>query len=237
MTQLPAPGRFHSARPRDLHGAPRPWHRLAFIVRKLPERLGVLIADLGVRDGDRVLDFGAADSPYREKLPTGVVFIAADLAGNPRADVEIAPDGTLPLEDASVDAVLSTQVLEHVEDPGHYLAEAFRVLRPGGRMLLSTHGMMFFHPDPVDYWRWTGSGLQRAVAAAGFEVVRFEGIMGLGATGAQMVQEAFYWRMPRRLAPLFALVMQSLARLFDRLETDRGRESNAMVFALVAAKP
>ncbi len=82
--------------------------------------------------------------------------------------------------------VLSTQVLEHVDRPGLYLAECHRVLRPGGRMLLSTHGIMVFHPDPVDYWRWTCDGLQRAVRDAGFEIVRFEGIVGLAATGIQL---------------------------------------------------
>ena len=55
----------------------------------------------------------------------------------------------------SFDAVLSTQVLEHVADPGALPAERFRVLRPGGRLLLSTHGIFVYHPDPDDYWRWT----------------------------------------------------------------------------------
>ena len=33
--------------------------------------------------------------------------------------------------------------------------------RPGGRVLLSTHGAMVYHPNPVDLWRWTGAGLER----------------------------------------------------------------------------
>jgi SAM-dependent methyltransferase len=184
-----------------------------------------------------VLDYGCADTPYRRFFAADVDYIAADLPGNPAATLEIAPDGTVPLADGSVDAVLSTQVLEHVTDPGLYLAECVRVLRPGGRLLLSTHGLMVYHPDPEDYWRWTCAGLRRAVEQAGLEVVRFEGIMGLAATGLQLVQDAWYWRLPRLLRPLLALVLQSAIKVADRLEPRESRDRNALVFALVARKP
>jgi SAM-dependent methyltransferase len=228
--------RFHLQRPTDLRRA-TPWHRLSYIVGALPEALAELAAELRVAPGGRVLDFGCADRPYRHLVPPGAEYIGADLPGNPDATLELAPDGTVPLEDASVDAVLSTQVLEHVTDPGLYLAECLRVLRPGGRLLLSTHGLMVYHPDPDDYWRWTCSGLRRAVGEAGFEIVRFEGIMGLAATALQLLQDAIYWRLPRPLRPVLALVLQTLARLADRLEPAESRAMNAMVFALVAEKP
>ena len=231
------PARFLTDRPRDLHAPPPPWHRLAFIVRALPARIRELAGELAVAPGQTVLDYGCADLPYRDAFPAGVDYLAADLPGNPRATVEIAPDGTVPVADATVDVVLSTQVLEHVADPELYLRECARALRPGGRLLLTTHGMMYYHPDPVDYWRWTCAGLQKAVADAGLEVERFEGIMGLAATGLQMVQEAFIYRLPRRLRPLLAFVLQGLARLADRAEKRELRDLNAMVFAVVASKP
>ena len=135
------------------------------------------------------------------------------------------------------DVVLSTQVLEHVEDPRTYLEECFRVLRPGGQLLLSTHGFMVYHPDPVDYWRWTGAGLRRAVEQAGFRIERFEGIMGLAATGLQFVQDALWWKLPRPLRAPFGVVMQGLVALADRLDNAEARRANALVFALVAVRP
>ena len=234
--ETPEARRFLSERPADLR-APTPWHRLAYIIRTLPARLEEMARELELPPGGRVLDYGCADVPYRRFFPPDVEFVPADLPGNRLAEVHIRDDGTLPLEDASFDAVLSTQVLEHVGDPATYLTECFRVLRPGGRMLLSTHGIMVYHPDPVDYWRWTCAGLERAVGDAGFQVVRFEGIMGLAATGIQLVQDSLYYRLPRLLQPALALVTQTLILLADRLETRESRNMNALVFAVVAHKP
>jgi SAM-dependent methyltransferase len=193
--------------------------------------------ELGVVQGGRLLDYGCADTPYRSSFADGVEYVAADLAGNPHATLELNADGTVPAPDKSFDAVLSTQVLEHVDDPSLYLAEAQRVLRPGGRMLLSTHGIFVYHPDPDDYWRWTRAGLQRVVREAGFEVRHFEGVIGLLPTGLQLAQDAIYWQLPRLLRAPFAFVMQTLIALTDRLHSAENRTYNAQVFVVIAEKP
>ena len=225
--------RFHADRPTDLRRARR-WNRLSYIVRALPAGIEELAKELPLTG--RVLDYGCADAPYRRFFAPEAEYVTADLPGNPDALLEIQPDGTLPCADDSFDVVLSTQVLEHVRDPEVYLSECFRVLRPGGRMLLSTHGMMVYHPDPVDYWRWTCAGLQRAVHDAGFEVLRFEGIMGLAATGLQFFQDSIVYSLPRGVRKLFAFCMQTLIGWVDRFSTPESRRYNALVFALVAEK-
>jgi len=124
--RMPEPGRYHADRPGELR---RRSHPLAYIGRHLPVVLEGLASELRVGPGDRVLDLGCADMPYRRFFPAGCEYVGADLPGNPGADVEIGPDGRLPLEDERFDAVLSTQVLEHVAVPATYLADAHRVLR------------------------------------------------------------------------------------------------------------
>lgn len=212
-------------------------NRLAYIIRELPARLEDLARDLECPPDGLVVDYGCADVPYRNFFPESVRYLAADIPGNPDATLILNPDGSLPVDGDSVDAVLSTQVLEHVLDPTLYLDECSRVLRPGGRLLLSTHGSMVYHPDPVDLWRWTCDGLREAVERAGLRILRFEGIMGLPATGLQFLQDGFYYRIPNRLQRLFAYLMQSLIALVERYEPQETRNYNALVFGLVAEKP
>ena len=230
--------RFVEDRPADIHEErPKPWHRYAYHVRTLPVALGRLASELRARPDSRILDYGCGVVAYRSFFPAEAHYAAADLPGNSHANLLLNEDGTVPAPDEGFDIVMSTQVLEHVPDPGLYLSECFRALRPGGRMLLSTHGTFVYHPDPEDYWRWTCAGLQKAVRDAGFDVVRFEGVIGGLPTGLQLVQDAIYWKLPRLARPVLALVMQTLIRLADRLQSDGSRTLNAQVFALVAEKP
>lgn len=228
--------KFLAKRPKNLR-TPGLGHPLRYIIRKLDKSLRDLTAMLGTAAGMRVLDFGCGDGHNRSLFDPATQYLGADLPGNPVADVEILSDGRLSCETASFDAVLSAQVLEHVLYPELYLQECARVLKPGGRLLLSTHGMMIYHRDPVDLWRWTNEGLRLVVERAGLEIIEFRGIMGLAPVGLQLFQFATYPRVPGWLKPLYALTMQSLIALFDRMHSDRSRTQEALVFALIASKP
>jgi SAM-dependent methyltransferase len=118
----------------------------------------------------RVLDYGCGGSPYRTLFTSCQTYHRADLSGD-ELDFEFTDDALLPNHVGdSYDCVLSTQVLEHVAESPTYLRESYRALRPGGTLVLSTHGMFEEHGCPHDYWRWTGFGLRRAVEDAGFHV-------------------------------------------------------------------
>lgn len=117
----------------------------------------------------RLLDFGCGGSPYRALFPKAD-YQRADLAGMSEVDFIIEPGRPLAAPDASFDLVLSTQVFEHVEDPAAYLRECHRLLKPGGKLILSTHGTFPDHGAPWDFQRWTPHGLTRDLKAAGFEI-------------------------------------------------------------------
>ncbi len=129
------------------------------------------LKDLIVSSAPRVLDFGCGGSPYRS-LFSCVEYHGADLPDNAARDITLVNEAKLPDALEPYDLVLSTQVLEHVSDPGLYLSECYRALKPGGTLVVSTHGIFEDHPCPTDFWRWTASGLQRACEQAGFEVER-----------------------------------------------------------------
>lgn len=118
----------------------------------------------------RVLDFGSGGSPYRPLFPNAV-YHRADFTQVSGLDFKIAEDSRLDaVKNESYDLVLSTQVLEHVSSPQTYLAEAYRVLRPGGTLALTTHGSFWDHGCPYDYRRWTVDGLKLELLQAGFGI-------------------------------------------------------------------
>lgn len=119
-----------------------------------------LRAEAESANGRRVLDVGCGDKPYYPFFAERArEYVGVD-ANHPHADLH-APVENLPLEDASFDIVLCTQVLEHADDPAQVVRELRRVVRPGGRVLASTHGVQVYHPDPVDLRRWTHTGLRK----------------------------------------------------------------------------
>jgi len=170
----------------DLPADPEPWAW----VRRRALLLGA------VRPGERVLDLGCGAGRFVAALaaagadPVGVEIAEGALerarANAPGADLRrLHDDGTLPLGHGEVDLVWCSEVLEHVPDTGLALLEVRRVLRRGGRLLLTVpfHGRVqaaliglvgferHFDPAGQHLRFYTARSLRRVLAAAGFEDV------------------------------------------------------------------
>lgn len=185
-----------------------------------------------------LVDFGCGNMPYRSILePCVDRYQGADLHGNPLADLTVDAQGCIPeLADQCADFVLSNQVLEHVPDPVAYLAEARRVLAESGLLILSTHGVWRYHPDPTDYWRWTSAGLRKVIEKQGFEILRFSGLMSPPTAALQLFQDATCIALPGFLQPIYCLPFQILMQLFDFLYPEKLRQQDAAVYFVVARK-
>jgi len=184
-----------------------------------------------------LVDFGCGDMPYRSVIaPMVGKYLGVDLEMNPQAEHHIGFDSKTTLPENYADIVLSNQVLEHVDSPQGYLQEALRILKPGGTIILTTHGYWFYHPTPNDYWRWTSAGLRKTVEAEGFKITSFFGIMGLAASGLQLLQDAIGVKLPKFLLAPFALLMQTSIRLFDKIHTQEQRDRDASLYIVIAKK-
>ncbi len=185
-----------------------------------------------------LVDFGCGDMPYRSVIePMVGKYLGVDLEMNPRAEHHIDFDSKTTLPDNYADIILSNQVLEHVDTPSGYLKEALRILKPGGTIILTTHGYWFYHPTPNDYWRWTSAGLRKTVEAEGFKITSFHGIMGLAASGIQLFQDAICNKLPNFLKPPVAFVMQLWILLFDNWNSQPQRDRDASLYVVLAQKP
>jgi len=121
-----------------------------------------------------VLDVGCGRQPYRAFIPAGT-YVGMELdtpAARANFAAEVFYDGRhFPFPDAQFDAVLCSQVFEHVFTPGEFLREIHRVLRPGGQLLLTVPFAWDEHEQPHDFARYTSFGLRAQLEAAGFAVV------------------------------------------------------------------
>lgn len=210
-----------------------------YYLRQLRKKIEEVVTQFIANNPNKLIlaDYGCGNKPYQVLIePFVEKYIGIDLPENSIADIHISPLGKIELNDNSLDIVLSTQVLEHVESPMSYLLEAQRVLKKDGKLILSTHGYWMFHPDPTDYWRWTSTGLQKIVSEAGFEIIYFRGIIGRSAMGLQLFQDGIMFKLPKFLRPVLALLIQPLIIFFDKTTAQVTRDKDACTFILVAKK-
>jgi SAM-dependent methyltransferase len=137
-----------------------------------------------------ILDFGCGSMPYRDLLSNATSYIGLEYDTlenriNKRADIFY--DGErIPLEDNSIDGALSTQTLEHVPNPERIVQEWFRVIKCGGKLLLTVPFMWPEHEMPYDFQRYTTQGLYSLLEKNGFVVLFQERLLADCRVPAQL---------------------------------------------------
>jgi SAM-dependent methyltransferase len=148
---------------------------------------------------------------------------AAEVSGDLRSHVTwrsytrlMYPDFDLlnpPHDVPSFDVVFCEQVLEHVADPRVAICTLLDITRPGGTLIVNTPFMIKFHPDPVDYWRFTPDALRQILEEGGFCVEE----IGSWGNRTAVISNLFGWTPAYRLLPKnnnmnFPVVVWAFAR-------------------------
>ncbi len=201
----------------------------------------------GLPAGSRVLDVGAGACPYRA-LFAHCDYRTQDLAPlkgeqlrqGRYGQIDYVGDATaIPAPDAEFDAILCTEVLEHLPEPIRVIHEMGRLLKPGGVLLLTAPLGSGIHQEPYHFYGgYTPFWYRRFLAEAGFETIEVEANAGFfrffGQEAIRFLQLSAPWRvraglLPRLLwspfwlvlAPFLGLVMPALGMLLDPWDRER----------------
>lgn len=190
-----------------------------------------------------VLDAGAGECVYKEYFNHcryfSIDMAIGDSSWNYNKLDCIGRLDNLPFADNVFDAVICTQVLEHVADPFLCLSEMHRVLKRGGCLILTAPMAHAEHQRPYDYFRYTSYGLVLLCSRTGFSetvVQPFGGIFTRwayeipqiirifpaihGEDGALSPRGVFAFPF-RVVCRLLILALQTLMLILDRLDTEK----------------
>ena len=135
------------------------------------------VSDFGrsLASASRVLDVGCGARPYQSFF-AHCEYVGVDVEVSGRPAEHKQPNAffngrDLPFEDASFDALLCTEVLEHATDPIFLGREMRRVLKPGGSILITVPFIWGEHETPYDFRRFSSFGMLRFLDEVGLELV------------------------------------------------------------------
>ncbi len=129
-----------------------------------------------IKPGSFIIDLGGKKEGKRgsfniEKYNLNVEYANITAKDNPDYLCNIE---AVPVEDNKYDVAILSEVVEHLENPEKVLEEAYRILKPGGKLLICTPFMYNVHADPYDYARYTATWYENRLSKVGFELEKIE---------------------------------------------------------------
>jgi SAM-dependent methyltransferase len=173
-----------------------------------------------------VLDVGCGQKPYAD------LFTECNYKGLDCTTVNSSPDivgdaTNIPIENNTVDIVFTAQVIEHVPDPKAMICECFRVLKPGGFLVLTGPFYWPLHEEPFDFHRFTKYGFENLLRQAGF--VNWQ-IKADGGSWAQTFLAINLQLRSRWLIPLW-VIFNLVGVLMDKIDYTELSPSNYTILA------
>lgn len=176
---------------------------------------------------DPVYEFGSRQMPGQEGYADirgfflDKIFIGADYIDGVGVDVVLDLQN-IQLPSESVGTIICMEVLEHVEQPYDAIKEMYRVLKPGGLVVISSPMKLRIHGSPYDYWRFTPEGFKSLLKQFSQNFVGFCGdadfpdtVVGIAVKDAQIPLDSFetqYVIWQRKWTNQFPRVLKQVAQ-------------------------
>jgi len=128
------------------------------LMKRITEKpLRVFVKKYG--NNSKTLNIGAGKTTFEEFFPNQTTL---DVEVRPDMQIDIIADAhdLSEIQNNSYETILCTEVLEHLHTPHLAISEMYRILKPGGLLLLTTRFIFPLHSSPVDYYRFTKYGLR-----------------------------------------------------------------------------
>jgi len=189
----------------------------------------------------KVLDVGAGSfSRYIDHFDCEE-YIKMDIHGEKNIDI-VGNAENIPFRSETFDSIVCTQVISDLENPGKAIKEFYRVLKPGGKVLLTESLFNEMHDEPYDFWRFTKFGLEKFFQEAGFRVIAIDRRGGffamMGQNTIRYLIERFNLyshRWTKIIKPIISLYGRKMIFL-DKLDKSKANKKFSIGWCILGEK-
>jgi len=188
-----------------------------------------------------VLDVGSGECSRYEKFFDFEKYTKMDIVGD-NMDI-IGSAESIPLDDNKVDAVVCTQVFEHLKHPKIAAMEIFRVLKKGGYLIVTAPQTNELHEEPNDFFRYTRYGLAIVFEDAGFEVIDCQKRGGFFSVIAQMKIRYLIDRFALYKRPIIGKCFNQFIKIYsatmmwlDKIDKSNANKKHALGWCMILRK-
>lgn len=188
-----------------------------------------------------VLDVGSGSYSRYIDLFNFQEYVKMDIEPGKNVDV-VGRAENIPFGAETFDAVVCTQVLEHLAEPQKAVSEIYRVLKKGGHCLLTAPQINELHSEPQDYFRYTKFGLMAIFSKQGFAILECDQIGGFFTMLAQLLirylidRLNLYQRKWHRLCNPPFKIFSRLMIFLDSIDKNKANRKHALIWCLIAKK-